>query len=76
MSATKEDSDDDAIASCCSHGGEEPMAIADRSHEPRRMPCTQCLGQGYIWLSDGYVARVVTCHRCTGVGIEPYKRHR
>jgi len=23
----------DAVASCCSHGGEEPMAIADRSHD-------------------------------------------
>lgn len=66
MSAANEDTDRDAIASCCSHGGEEPMAIADRSHEP--VQCRWCGGKGWGWISSfSTVSR--PCWVCKGTGL-------
>lgn len=68
MSAANEDTDRDAIASRCSHGGEEPTAIADRSHEPVR--CRWCGGHGFVlddlWIDD----TIDECPRCKGTGLE------
>ena len=70
MSAANEDTDRDAIASCCSHGGEEPMAIADRSHEPA---CACCCGVGSYLIHDQSNEMRVECEECKGSG---RKKHR